>query len=143
MPRTTTQYCIKGPGKRRAFKDYISFLWGDSQNCDTDGDAKSATDHDWTELTIINRRNLSERVDVDPCASNPLTLAIGSESNHLAARLAYALAITTGGEPLASPEGPAITLEALISHMGDFDLALALKRPWLRPVTSRDPISMS
>jgi hypothetical protein len=122
------QYFIKGPGERRAFRDYISFLWGDSQDCDTDGDAKSATDHDWTELTIINRRDPSERVEVDPSVKNPLTLAIRSESTSIAARLAYALAITAGGELRASPERPAITLEALICHMGDFDLAAALER---------------
>lgn len=129
MPTTTlTQYFIKEPGPRRAFGDYISFLWRDGEDCDTDGDAKSATDRDWTELTIINRANESERVDVDPCAMNPLTLVIRSQSSHLATRLAYALAVTTNGALSASLEGPAITPEVLKLQMGDFDLDEALRR---------------
>jgi hypothetical protein len=123
-----TEYCVKVAGPRRAYGDYISFLWGDNWDCDTDGDAKSTTDHYWTELTIINRSNVSERVDVDPSATDPLTLTVRSEFSYLAARLAYALAVTTGGTLSASPDGPAIPAEALISQMGDFDVAVALKR---------------
>ena len=122
-----TQYCIKELGPRRPIGDYVSFLWGDGWDCDSDGDAKSRVDPHWTELKLINRRNLAERVDVDPCAE-PLTLTVRSESGYLAARLAYALTVTTGGTLSASPEGPTIAAGELISQMGDFDLGMALDR---------------
>ena len=121
------KYWIKEPGLRRPFGDYVSFLWGD-QDCDTDGDAKSPEDRDWTELTVINRRSDLERVDVDPLPDNPLTLLIKSDDEHLAARLAYILAATAGGTLSDSLGGHALRRDALIPNFGDFDLAAALER---------------
>jgi hypothetical protein len=123
-----TEYWIKRPGPRRPFADYICFLWGDGRDCDCEGDAKSPTDRNWTELTIINRTDESERVDVDPYALHPLTFVIRSERPELAARLAYALAATSGGTLTASPEGTPIIVETLLSHVGHFDLEAALQR---------------
>jgi hypothetical protein len=124
---TVAQYWITEPGPRRPFREYVAFLWGE-EDCDTDGNAASAEDRKWTELTIVSRRDESNRVDVDPAAQNPLTIEIRSERQDLAARLAYALAVTCGGSVSASRVGPPITAEALIRQMGDFDVKAATKR---------------
>jgi hypothetical protein len=85
-------------------------------------------DGDWTELTIINRDNDSERVDVFEFSENPLRLIIKSDRQKIAARLAYALAATCGGTLYNHPEGPAIMLDELLPRVGDFDLRTALMR---------------
>jgi hypothetical protein len=122
------RYWIKEPGPRGTFGQYIAFLWRLGQSCDTDGNAEDASDRNWTELTIINREDESERVDVDPRPETPLTLEVRSARGYLAARLAYALTVTTGGTLLSKPHGIAMDTAALLSMMGHFDVGAALER---------------
>jgi hypothetical protein len=121
------EYRLERPGTRRPFGEYVDFLF-DGQNCDTDGNSTAVADGDWTELTIINRENDSERVDVFEFSETPLGLIIKSGRQEIAARLAYALAATCGGTLYNHPEGPAITLDELGPRVGDFDLPTALMR---------------
>jgi hypothetical protein len=122
------QYWVKEPGPGGTFGQYNAFLWCHGQNCDTDGSSEDVSDRYWTELTIINREDESERVDVDPRPETPLTLEVRSARGYLAARLAYALTITTGGTLLSAPDGIAMDTEELLSTMGHFDVGAALKR---------------
>lgn len=123
-----SSYWIWGIGPRRPFGDYVRFLWGD-QDCDTDGDAVTPQDRNWTELTVISRGANPRRVDVVPSIPyerSTMTLAIRSDENELAARLAYALAVSSGGDLSENLGGPAIAPETLVSRMGEFDLQSAL-----------------
>jgi hypothetical protein len=73
-----TRYWIKNSVPKGAFGQYVAFLW-DQVDSDTDGNSKFAADREWTELTIINRQNGVERVDVDPSRNNPRILEVRSE----------------------------------------------------------------
>ena len=56
-------------------------LWGNTNEIDSDGDSKTPDDKNWTELTLINRSNQNQRIDIDPVHTNPLILKIvGPES---------------------------------------------------------------
>jgi hypothetical protein len=98
------QYWIRELGPRRPFPQYVSFLFGGDAGCDTDGNAQSATDCTWTELTVIDRPNPSERVAVSLQAEKPLTFLVTSDREELAARLVYALIITSGVNVFARSE---------------------------------------
>ena len=98
------QYWIRELGPRRPFPQYVSFLFGGDAGCDTDGNAQSATDCTWTELTVIDRPNPSERVAVSLQAEKPLTFLVTSDREELAARLVYALIITSGANVFAPSE---------------------------------------
>lgn len=123
-----TKFWIAKPGPRRPFGEYVNFLWGSVHDCDTDGNAESASSRDWTELTVISRQDESDRVDIDPYAQDPLTLVVRSRRPELAARLAYALVVSCGGVLTSSPTGTGIEPTSLISAMGTFDLGGALER---------------
>ena len=76
----------------------------------------------------MNRENTSEVVDVFPVETSPLILAVDSDTEYLAARVAYFLARETRGE-VAVGAGRYSSPDALISRLGDgFDLAAALRR---------------
>lgn len=77
------QYWIRELGPRRPFPQYVSFLFGGDAGCDTDGNAQSATDCTWTELTVIDRPNPSERVAVSLQAEKPLTFLVTSDREEL------------------------------------------------------------
>lgn len=122
------RFWIREPGAREPYYKYMVFLWGDGHDCDTDGNSNHIDDRTWTELTIINRKDESERVDVDPISDSPLTLEVKSERDYLAARLAYALAVTTAGRLSRFPDGSRLENTVLVPLMGQFDLDAALKR---------------
>jgi hypothetical protein len=53
---------------------------------------------------------------------------VSSDQDYLAARLAYALAVTTRGELRSAPDGEPIVVTSLVPTMGDFDPEAALDR---------------
>lgn len=128
------EFWLKDPGPRYPYRQYVRYLWGEAPDCDTDGNSAGAADRQWTELTVVNRRSRSERVDVDPEPDSPLTLRIWSSKEELAAQLAYALALTAGGQLSHSRDGVAVAPESLIPAMGLFDFKASLK--WFEAVDS-------
>lgn len=62
--------------ERPRFKDIAHFLWGEGVDLDSDGNSETPDDRNWTELTLINRNDGSERIDIDPVSYDPLILKI-------------------------------------------------------------------
>jgi len=94
-----TRFYVTAPNPRPDFRLVIAFLWRDGQNVDTEGDCDHPASHDWTELYVANREEPAEPpVDVSSDGQSPLVLVVKSESEYLAARVAYFLAMTTGGD---------------------------------------------
>jgi len=127
-----TQY-VTAPRERPPFEWLQKFVWEKQIDTDTDGNAIQPNSTAWTELTVITRDDKRERFDIDPVREEPLILKIRSEKEHLAARVAYALAVYTGGKVSESSDGPFDSPQTLISKMGKtFDLSAALRRNlWL------------
>jgi hypothetical protein len=100
-------FYLVNPGPRPSYVEVADHLWGEGCNIDSDGDSDPRDATDWTELTLILRPDLEERVDVDPIeGAVPLTLWIRSDDEALAARTATFLAARTGGElRRQKPEG--------------------------------------
>ena len=73
------EFWIKDSGPRSPYQRYVSYLWGEDSDCDTDGNSSSPSDREWTELTIINRKNNTGRVDVDSEQNSPL-IAVAPDS---------------------------------------------------------------
>ena len=123
-----TRFHVKPAGARPDFRLVIAFLWAEMHNVDSDGNSDNPASREWTELYLKNRENTSEVVDVSPVETSPLILAVDSDIEHLAARVAYFLARETHGE-VAVGAGRYSSPEALIPRLGDgFDLAAALRR---------------
>ena len=119
---------VKPAGPRPDYRLVATFLWSDMHNVDSDGDSYNPASTEWTELYLANREVLSEVVDVHPLQANPLILAVESESEPLAARVAYFLARETNGE-VGDREGPYLPYDRLRPLLGaDFDLSAALGR---------------
>lgn len=51
-------------------------LWGKNVNIDSDGNSTDPADKKWTELTIINRSEPGQRIDIDPVQTEPLILKV-------------------------------------------------------------------
>lgn len=81
---------------------------------------------EWTELTLINRVDVSQRIDIDPVQLNPLVLKIGGSSQSLAARAGYFLAASTGGKVSEISKRVWRSPRMLKSQVGDFDLLEAI-----------------
>lgn len=123
------RFYVTAPGPRPVFGLAIAFLWHKGQNVDTDGDADHPLSREWTDLYIKNREQPDEPpVDVSPHQGSPLILIIESRSAPLAARLAYFLAVSVGGEVSRSPEGGFAAPDTLLPELGDFDVESAMRR---------------
>ena len=122
------QYWIKDPGPRGAFARYIAFLWSPGHDCDSDGDSEPPNSQTWTELTLINRHNEVERLDVDPRGEKPLILGVRSDCHYLAARMTYAIAVTAGGTVIDCANMQPIDPSELLPLMEGFDVTEALAR---------------
>jgi hypothetical protein len=87
------------PGPRPPYHALAEHLWGAGCNVDSDGDSDTPDSSDWTELTLILRSGLEDgpRIDVDPVEGPSLTLAITSDDEALAARVAEFLIEQAGG----------------------------------------------
>ncbi|MBZ5522384.1 MAG: hypothetical protein LAP21_09110 [Acidobacteriia bacterium] len=129
-----TYFFIQPQTLRPPFPLVITFLWGDSQNVDTEGDSRTPAIREWTELYCQNREVPQEIFEVSPVANEPLKLRIESAMPELAARVAYFLAKETGSMVATNEAGPWHDPEWLFSQVGIFDLAKATQRaaqsPW-------------
>ncbi len=132
-------FYVTAPGERPFYGLMQDFVWADSLalDTDTDGDSYPADSTTWTELTMITRDARKERFDIDPVQETPLILKVYSEKKYLAARAAYALAISTGGQVSESADGAFESPDVLIPQIGaTFDLTAALRRnEWLSKST--------
>ena len=83
-------------GPRPPFDKLAKYLWG-AVDYDSDGDSVDPESTNWTELTLTNRQDETQRIDVDPISEFPLRLVIRSESEELATKAARFLADETHG----------------------------------------------
>ncbi|MFL1386167.1 aspartate/glutamate racemase family protein [Pseudomonas tritici] len=70
------------------FRSIAEHVWGAGCNIDSDGDCSTPEDRHWTELTLILRSCPSERIDIDPVSTAPLTLEIRASNADLCQRAA-------------------------------------------------------
>jgi hypothetical protein len=117
------------PEERPDYRLVTTYLWHDFHNVDTSGNSYNPASREWTELTITNRENQIERIDVYPVQQSPLILVIKSNLDYLAARTAYFLARQTHGKVSTSLEGDYKEPESLLERVGDrFDAEEAMRR---------------
>ena len=74
---------IKIEGPRPPYYHLSDTLWP-GVSIDSDGDSVTPDASDWTELTIINREDETQRIDIDPESEDPLILIVRSEVKELA-----------------------------------------------------------
>lgn len=67
---------ISPESERPIFYSLAEHLWGTGVDIDSDGNSITPDDTNWTELTIINRSNPEQRIDIDPVQIKPLILKI-------------------------------------------------------------------
>jgi hypothetical protein len=121
-------FFVKPRSLRPDFRLVLTFLWGDRRNCDTDGNSHNPASREWTELYCRNRGNPTEVFDVSPRSQEPLLLQVQSPHEWLAARVAYFLAVESGGEIAEQPESTYLAPPTLAARMGEFDLEAAKER---------------
>ncbi|OZG71060.1 hypothetical protein BTA51_23450 [Hahella sp. CCB-MM4] len=78
-------------GKLPQFTKVAEKLWGKDSDYDSDGDASSPGSQEWSELTLINRSDESQRIDIDPVNNNPKHLVVCSESSELVQKVIHFL----------------------------------------------------
>ena len=83
-------------GPRPPFDKVAKHLWG-PVDYDSDGNSVQPESTNWTELTLINREDEIQRIDVEPISDNPLRCLVRSESEELATKAARFLADETDG----------------------------------------------
>jgi hypothetical protein len=129
MKNEVTSFFVRTPNPRPDFWSVAVFLWGEQHDFDSDGDCLYPADRNWTELTLDSRERKDERIDVDPVGdAPPLTLKVQSERWHLAARVAYYLALATDGTLSEEVGGNYVEAAAFRERLGDFDVESALER---------------
>ena len=126
------RYFVRVAEKRPPFARVARFLWGADIDFDSDGNSTSLEDGTWTELTVVDRRNGVDRVDVDPVEDEPLIMNVRSENATLAARAAYYLAMYAKGSVAQDLAGPYREPDAMVEAMGAFDIERALLAADLR-----------
>jgi hypothetical protein len=87
---------VRVGGPRPPFYTIGEHLWGAGADLDSDGDSSDPEASDWTELTLVNRRDTSERIDVDPVQEAPLVLKVKGTTPKLTEQGARYLASVTG-----------------------------------------------
>ena len=134
-------YFVRVENDRPPFPCVAVFLWGPDVDIDSDGNSSWVGDPEWTELTVIDRRNWGDRVDVDPVREDPLVLKVRSALAPLAARTAYYLATVTGGGIALVADGPFGEPGRLLEAMGahDVDKGLAEADAARRSYSQRRP----
>ena len=50
------------------------FLWGKNVDIDSDGNSDNPDSTDWNELTLILRKDESQRLDIDPVDQNYISI---------------------------------------------------------------------
>ncbi|GHA21856.1 hypothetical protein GCM10008090_34720 [Arenicella chitinivorans] len=72
-------------GEMPPFYDIAEFLWGKGVDIDSDGNSDHPSSTTWSELTIILRSDLSQRVDIDPAEDG--SLKVSSQNGELLSRV--------------------------------------------------------
>ncbi|HMC97588.1 MAG TPA: hypothetical protein VKG92_08050, partial [Flavobacteriales bacterium] len=122
-------FYITVPSERPDFRAVIAFLWHDGQNVDTEGNSHHPASRTWTELYVQNRERKDEVVSVGQQQESPLVLAVESEQEHLAARVAFFLSTYCGGGVSDELNGDYRSPDTLLALMGvDFIASEALRR---------------
>lgn len=121
-------YFVRVGGNRPQFGLVVTFLWGDDEDVDTEGDSVEPESQDWTELYVARRGGAREVVDVSVSQSEPLTLRVDSEWPEIAARVAFFLATATKGAVAEQSAGPFGSPSTLFSSIGNFDVRAGLER---------------
>lgn len=119
---------VRPAGLRPDYRLVACFLWGSDRDYDSDGDCQYPSDRQWKELTLIDRANDEDRVDVVPVSENPLTLEVFSPSSALACRCAFFLALYSDGDVSTAPSGEYVRPDQVLKELGDFDLEAATVR---------------
>jgi hypothetical protein len=122
-------WLVEAPRERPDFRLFITFLWSEFHDVDSDGDSDNPASYEWSYLYLRNRADPAELVDIDtveeqgrPC------VRIRSEVSWLAAAAAYFLA-HEGNVRVRAPAQPDWDhREALRAHLGAFDLEAASTR---------------
>jgi hypothetical protein len=122
----TTSYFVQTQSNRPPLSCIAYFLWGPDAQFDSDGNALSPIDPNWTELILTNRVDEESRVDIRPVSTEPLVFEIKGSQRILAARVAYYLGMSTNGQVAYSIRQPFFAPELLEPELGDFDIEAAL-----------------
>ncbi len=112
--------------RRPAFWRLAVFLWGTEVDFDSDGNATNPDDMEWTELTLSNRIEINQRVDIAPIKTDPLILKVVGTTQPLTARAAYFLTAKASGKVSESGKIVWRSPRMLKNQMGDFDLQEAM-----------------
>ena len=99
-----TRIRIEPGGPRPPYSEVAHHLWGGA-DIDSDGNSNTADSTAWTELTLINRTDTTQRVDIDPLSQNPLVLEVRSETYDLAESAAQFLTAATNGKRITEHDG--------------------------------------
>lgn len=89
------------PGPRPWYGLVADSLWP-GRDVDSDGDSDFPASTSWTELTLILRSDLSQRIDVDPVSLSSMVLRISATTSELASRVATILQQHCGGRLVAA-----------------------------------------
>ena len=107
MPKHHYVQFVRVGGSRPPYYAVGEYLWGVGADLDSDGDACDPEDLSWTELTLMNRRDITERIDVDPVQAAPLVLKVMGTKAGLVERAARYLAEASGGDVVRNPSSGA------------------------------------
>jgi hypothetical protein len=88
---------IKTPGPRPPFIRIAEYLWGTGCDVDSDGNSRTPDDREWTELSLVLRADVGQRIDIDPVSVEPLVLLVRSPQESLSMRVAEFIASYSGG----------------------------------------------
>lgn len=120
---------VNAESDRPDFRQVYAFLYSAYHDVDTDGDSFNPASRTWTRLWICNRENNAEWIRIFPHSKSPLILAIESDLEFLAARVAYYLATYMGSGFSMASEGPFDKPMLLSKLMGNrFDSAAGVQR---------------
>lgn len=67
------------------------YLWGKNSDYDSDGDSQNIESTDWSELTIILRSDLEQRIDIDPMDNSNKKFIVKSDQEGLIEKVIYFL----------------------------------------------------
>jgi hypothetical protein len=79
MSTVETQLKVVGP--MPPFYKIAEALWGSGTDYDSDGDSETPDSTNWTELTLTNRQDIKQRIDIDPSEKPDHIFLRGSSEN--------------------------------------------------------------
>jgi hypothetical protein len=114
--------------ERPDFRLIISFLWGDFHDVDSDGDSSNPASRDWTWLSVRNRGQPAETVDIELVSTSTTCFKVEAGLSWLTAATAYFLAIESSGRVRAEQGTEWLERQTLTEHTANFDLDAAVAR---------------